>query len=180
MPCLTTVFSFFLFIDLHFQGAEAEQKMYFGDDIDTGEDKKKSGIIVVESLSNIRTVASLTLEETRAEQYCIALQEEDPAPLRSNFVKGVTTGIGPLFQYSSFGLLFWAGGTFIANHPTLYTFRGFNISMFTLIFGLSGVAAAAQGATDRPKALLAAQRTFDLIERRSEIDPLSQEGKKDI
>lgn len=161
-------------------GAEAEQNMYFGEDIDTGEDEKKSGIIVVESLSNIRTVASLTLEETLAEQYRVALRQEDPVPLRSNFVKGVMTGIGPFFQEAAIGLLFWTGGELLANHPTLYTSRGYFLSLFTLLFAVSGTAAAAQGATDRPKALLAAQRTFDLIERRSEIDPLSQEGKKDI
>jgi hypothetical protein len=37
-----------------------------------------------------------------------------------------------------------------------------------------------QGATDRDKAKEAAERIFDLIERKSEIDPLSEEGKKDV
>jgi hypothetical protein len=42
------------------------------------------------------------------------------------------------------------------------------------------MAAAAQGATDRSKALAAAERIFDLMDRTSEIDPLSTEGKKNV
>jgi hypothetical protein len=37
-----------------------------------------------------------------------------------------------------------------------------------------------QGATDREKAKDAAERIFDLIERKSDIDPLSEEGKKEV
>ena len=43
---------------------------------------------------------------------------------------------------------------------------------------LSGTAAAAQGATDRGKANAAAQRIFELVDRKSSIDPLSEGGKK--
>eukprot|EP00536_Pseudo-nitzschia_multiseries_P017972 jgi/Psemu1/227243/e_gw1.1993.2.1 len=160
-------------------GAEAEQRMYMGEDMDTGDDDgKSSGIIVIESLSNIRTVASLSLEDARSKQYAVALHNEDPTPVKSNWIKGLWTGIGPLFQQLSFALLFWWGGWLIANFPRLYTSRGFLISMFSLLFSLSGLAAAAQGATDRTKALAAAERTFDLIERKSEIDPLSTKGKE--
>eukprot|EP00536_Pseudo-nitzschia_multiseries_P008603 jgi/Psemu1/325283/estExt_fgenesh1_pg.C_2200020 len=161
------------------KGAEAEQRMYMGEDMDTGDDDgKSSGIIVIESLSNIRTVASLSLEDARSKQYAVALHNEDPTPVKSNWIKGLWTGIGPLFQQLSFALLFWWGGWLIANFPRLYTSRGFLISMFSLLFSLSGLAAAAQGATDRTKALAAAERTFDLIERKSEIDPLSTKGKE--
>jgi ATP-binding cassette subfamily B (MDR/TAP) protein 1 len=52
--------------------------------------------------------------------------------------------------------------------------------MFSLLFSLSGMGFAMQGITDREKAKAAANRVFDLIERKSEIDPLSEEGKKDI
>lgn len=161
-------------------GAEAEQKMYFGEEDVSDEDEKTSGIIVIESLSNIRTVASLSLEDSRSEQYAEALREEDPSPLRTNSMKGLTAGLGPLFQQLCFALLFWWGGWLISNHPNLYSSRGFFISMFSLLFSLSGMAAAQQGATDRTAALSAAERTFDIMERKSQIDPLSTEGKKDV
>lgn len=72
-------------------GAEMEMKMYYGEDEVSDEDeldKNSPGGIVIESLSNIRTVASLTLEDQRAEEYARALAKEDPHPVKSNFVKG--------------------------------------------------------------------------------------------
>jgi ATP-binding cassette subfamily B (MDR/TAP) protein 1 len=161
-------------------GAEAEQRMYMGEDESSDEDEKNSGVIVIESLTNIRTVASLSLEASRSEQFAEALHKEDPKPLWTNFMKGASSGLGPLFQEWCFALLIWWGGWLITNHPNLYSSRGFVISMFSLLFSLSAMATAAQGATDRSAALSAAQRTFDLMERESQIDPLSIEGKKNV
>jgi hypothetical protein len=39
---------------------------------------------------------------------------------------------------------------------------------------------AAQNATDRKKAKEAARRIFELIDRQSAIDPLSDEGRKTV
>ena len=66
------------------------------------------------------------------------------------------------------------------NHPRLYGIRDFLISMFSLLFSLSGMGFAMQGATDRGKAKAAAARVFELIDRKSQIDPLSEEGRKDV
>jgi ABC-type bacteriocin/lantibiotic exporter with double-glycine peptidase domain len=142
------------------------------------DDEKTSEMIAIESLSNIQTVASLSLEARCSEQYANALHQEDPTPLRTNFIKGVLSGVGPLCQEWSFALLFWFGIWLINEHPNLYTNRGFVISVFSLLFALSDMTAAQQGGTDRSAALSAAERTFDLIERQSQIDPLSTEGKK--
>jgi len=49
-----------------------------------------------------------------------------------------------------------------------------------LLFGLEGIGFAAQGATDRDKAKQAANRIFELTDRHSAIDPLSEMGNKDI
>lgn len=72
-------------------GAEMEMAMYYGED--EGDDKvidaSSPGGIVIEVLSNIRAVASLTLEEERASTYKAALEREDPHPLRSNVTKGM-------------------------------------------------------------------------------------------
>jgi hypothetical protein len=71
-------------------GAEMEMKMYMGDDEgdDAHLDEHSPGGIVIETLSNIRTVASLTLEEKRAADYLQALKDDDPRPVRTNMVKG--------------------------------------------------------------------------------------------
>jgi hypothetical protein len=77
-----------------------EMRTYIGEDeVDDKEmDEHSPGGIVHESLSNIRTVASLTLEAERSDEYDAALVAEDPNPVRSNLLKGSLSGIG---QYVS-------------------------------------------------------------------------------
>jgi hypothetical protein len=52
------------------------------------------------------------------------------------------------------------------------------MSLFGLMLSLTGLAAAMSGLTDAEKAKEAAVRIFELMERESEIDPLSEGGKK--
>ena len=72
-------------------GAAVEMQMYMGDDEgDTNVediDKTSAAGIVVESLLNIRTVASLTLEKRRCKEFVDALHREDPTPFRTNAIK---------------------------------------------------------------------------------------------
>jgi hypothetical protein len=77
----------------------------------------------------------------------------------------------------SMSLMFFFGGWLLDRLPDEYTFRDYLISLFALFFSLYGLAIAAQGAVNREKAKLAAQRIFDLMDRKSAIDPLSKDGK---
>ena len=81
-------------------GALAEMKLYMGEDEGDANDdhKHSSSQIAIESISNIRTVAALGLEEDKAGEYSRALAEEDPSPMRSNFIKGSSSGLGMLVQ----------------------------------------------------------------------------------
>jgi ABC-type multidrug transport system fused ATPase/permease subunit len=80
-------------------GAEMEMKLYFGEDEGAvDEDMNSPGGIVVETLVNIRTVASLNIEKARSAQYVKALKAADPAPVKSNFIKGCATGVGQFIQ----------------------------------------------------------------------------------
>jgi hypothetical protein len=76
--------------------------------------------------------------------------------------------------------MFWWGGWLLLNFPDTFVYRDFLFSMFSLLFGLEGIGVAVQGATDRVKAKLAAKRIFELADRQSAIDPLSEEGLKNI
>lgn len=73
---------------------------------------------------------------------------------------------------------FWWGGWLMYKYPDKFDFNSFLISMFTLLFSLFALGAAAQGATDKKKAEAAAGRLFYLINRESANDPLDIEGKK--
>lgn len=59
-----------------------------------------------------------------------------------------------------------------------YETRDYFIAVFGLMVSLPGLAVAISGLTDAGEALAATVRIFDLIERPSEIDPLSDGGKK--
>jgi hypothetical protein len=83
-------------------------------------------------------------------------------------------------QMWGIALMFWWGGWLLFNYPSVYSFRDFLISRFTLLFALSGLTIAAEGAVDRNKAKLAAARIFELTDRQSLIDPLNTEGKIEV
>lgn len=162
-------------------GAHMEMKMYMGED-DGAEAPKEgedtSGGIVVETLLSIRTVASLAIESMRSKEYVDALKREDPASTKTNLKKGLASGVGFLIQFWSMGLMFYWGGYLISNYPDVYGFRGYLISMFSLLFSLSGLSVAIMGATDKVKAKIAAERIFTLMDRVSPINSLSDDGKK--
>jgi hypothetical protein len=73
-------------------------------------------------------------------------------------------------------LMFWFGG-WLLSESQKYTFRDFIISMMALFFSIYGLTVAFEGATDRTKAKLAAERIFTLSDRKSSIDPLHEGGQ---
>lgn len=163
-------------------GAEMEMRTYLGEDEgDANEIKEHSpGGIVIETLNDIRTVASLTLEEERAHDFATALASEDPHPVRSKLLKGSGSGLGQFTQMWGFGLMFFFGGWLLNEHPDDLTYRDYLIAMFAFMFSLYGLAAAFEGTADREKAKAAAARIFEIIDRESAIDPLTDQGKKDV
>jgi ATP-binding cassette subfamily B (MDR/TAP) protein 1 len=162
-------------------GAYMEMKMYIGEDAaadDKMQGENSSGSIVVETLMSIRTVAALSIERMRSSEYERAINLESPSSLKSNAMKGFASGLGVFIQFWGIGLMFWWGGYLLNTYPTVYDFRGYLISLNSLLFSLSGLSVAIIGATDSAKAKLAAVRIFKLIDRQSPIDSLSEEGKK--
>ena len=72
--------------------------------------------------------------------------------------------------------MFYFGSWLLMNRG--YTSRDYFISLFGLMLSLTGLASAMSGLTDADKAKAAAVRIFELTERVSEIDPLSDDGYK--
>jgi len=124
----------------------------------------------------MKSIASLCLEQIKLKEYGDALKAEDPRPLLNNFLKGCGFGLGQFFQFWGIALMYWFGAWVLHNNPDTYTFTDFVVSMFALFFSLYGLTVALEGATDRKRATLAADRIFDLIDRKSAIDPLSDSG----
>jgi len=163
-------------------GAEMEMRTYLGEDEGDANqiDEHSPGGIVIATLADIRTVASLTLEPERAEEYARALTKEDPHPVRNNIVKGGGSALGQFTQMWGFGLMFFFGGWVLDEHSDEFTYREYLIALFAFMFSLYGLSAAFEGTADREKAKAAAFRIFEVIERQSLIDPLTDEGKKQV
>jgi ATP-binding cassette subfamily B (MDR/TAP) protein 1 len=75
-------------------------------------------------------------------------------------------------------LQLWFGGWLLFNYPGTFSFNDFTISMFALLFSLFGLGAAFQGVSDRKETEASAGRIFYLLDRKSEIDPLGEDGLK--
>jgi len=154
-------------------GSMMQMKMMWGEDEglpEKQEDVSGPGAIVVETLLNIRTVASLTIENMRSKEYKEALEKTNQSSFLSNVLKECLVALGFLFQQWACGFLFWWGSWVLLNYEGIFTFRDFMISMFSLLFSMIGVSAASMGATDKTKAKEAAQRIFSLIENEGAIN----------
>eukprot|EP00804_Cyclotella_cryptica_P026750 CCRYP_007966-RK/>CCRYP_007966-RK protein AED:0.12 eAED:0.12 QI:257/1/1/1/0.86/0.82/23/169/1460 len=158
-----------------------EMKRFLGEDEGAGDSEdgrdSPSGIIV-ETLLNIRTVSALTLEEQRFQDYERALAKSEGNLVKESLISGSLAGLGIGIQQWVNAVQFYWGGWLMYTYPNAFDFESFLISMFSLLFSLFAIGAAAQGATDKPKAEAAAGRLFYLMNRKSEIDPLNPDGKK--
>jgi ATP-binding cassette, subfamily B (MDR/TAP), member 1 len=136
------------------------------------------GAILVETLANIRTIASLTLERTRLNDFEKAIEQSEQNLQYNAFVTGLVGGSHvALMQYVN-ALQFWFGGWLLYNMQDEYTFRDFLIANFSLLLSLFGLGSAFQDVSDRKEVEKSASRLFYLLDRCSSIDPLSTDGKK--
>lgn len=139
---------------------------------------KSSGGIMVETLLNMRTVSALALEEKRFEAFQTAVQEAEKGALCECFSAGVVSGIGMFIQRFTNALLYFWGGYLLIHHPDQYGFHDFLIAQFAFLFSSFGLAAAFQDMDDRAEVEESAKAIFSILDRRSQIDPLSEEGKR--
>jgi len=157
-----------------------EMKQMYGEDEgdeNAKEEAESPGGIVVETLLNIGTVAALTMEEERYGRFEEALKQSEENYVRAGFHLGSLAGISMFVQQWINALQFWFGGWLLFKYPSKYTLNDFLISNMAILFALFGLGAAFQDISDRKQTENSASRIFYLIDKQSEIDPLSEEGK---
>jgi ATP-binding cassette subfamily B (MDR/TAP) protein 1 len=127
-----------------------------------------------EAAENIRTVASLGMEEHIMGSVERSLEAPRSAAVRIAVTNGVAQGLLQFIIFSSYGLVFLVGAEFIKlgllEQEAL--FRCF----FVLAFSALSSANAAEFAGDQGKAESAKRGAFALFARRSKIDPQSDGG----
>jgi ATP-binding cassette, subfamily B (MDR/TAP), member 1 len=132
--------------------------------------------VVVETLLNMRTVSALVLEERRFQNYVDALNNSEPNYQKDAFIGGSTAGFALFIQQWVNALQMWFGGWLMINQG--YTFNDFLVANFAILFSLFGLGSAFTGISDRAEVEKSAGRVFYLLDKQSEIDPVSKDGKK--
>jgi ATP-binding cassette subfamily B (MDR/TAP) protein 1 len=149
------------------------------DNGDSAQDELNSpGGILVETLLNIRTVSALTLEEQRSKDFERAISSSHSGYVCDGLMAGLTGGLSMFIQQWTNALQMWFGGWVLFHYQGVFSFNDFLISMFAILFSLFGMGSAFNGLSDRKETELSAGRIFYLLDRKSQIDPLSEEGKK--
>lgn len=126
----------------------------------------------------MRTVSALVLEDRRFKNYEEALMQAEPRYRYDAFMAGLTGGLSLFIQQWVNALQFWFGGWLLIHFQSEFTFNDFLIAQFSILFSLFGLGSAFTNISDRSEVEKSAGRVFYLLDRESEIDPLSTEGKK--
>jgi ATP-binding cassette subfamily B (MDR/TAP) protein 1 len=159
-----------------------EMKQMLGEDEadhngDSAQDELNSpGGILVETLLNIRTVSALSLEEQRSKDLERAISSSQSSYIRNGLMSGLAGGASMFIQQWINALQMFFGGWVLFHFQGVFSFNDFLVSNFAILFSLFGLGAAFNGLSERKETELSAGRIFHLLDRKSNIDPLSEEG----
>ncbi|NXX41749.1 MDR1 protein, partial [Tricholaema leucomelas] len=137
---------------------------------------EEAGRIATESVENIRTVASLTREETFYERYITSLDGPYRLALTKAPFYGFTYGVSQSAEFFINAAVFRFGAWLIAH--CLSNFENVFIVFSSIVFAAMNVGQSTSLAPDFGKAKASAQRIFQLLDRKPVIDSYSEEGEK--
>ncbi|KAI3790865.1 hypothetical protein L2E82_04252 [Cichorium intybus] len=132
--------------------------------------------VVEQTISSIRTVASFTGEKQAIANYDKSLKKAYRAGVQEGLVAGIGSGIFMLSVFCCYSLAIWYGGRLIIEKG--YT-GGQVINIMTAVFLSSfSLGQASPCMTAFASGRVAAFKLFQVIYRKSEIDPYDTSGQK--
>eukprot|EP00475_Leptophrys_vorax_P008988 TRINITY_DN1588_c0_g1_i1.p1 TRINITY_DN1588_c0_g1~~TRINITY_DN1588_c0_g1_i1.p1 ORF type:complete len:1318 (-),score=422.18 TRINITY_DN1588_c0_g1_i1:240-4193(-) len=142
-----------------------------------GEDKTDadSSRVISEAFGAIRTVRSFNMEESTLDNYGVQLDKFAKIEARNGFVFGFFFGLSQFILFATFGAALWFSGYLIDQGKSTFSnsFQAFYVMTFTFM----SMGEMNQLSPDIQKAKTAAMSIFALIERKSAIDPSSEDGE---
>ncbi|XP_049836069.1 multidrug resistance protein homolog 49-like [Schistocerca gregaria] len=139
-----------------------------------------AGATVEEVLSSIRTVMAFGGQEKEVERYKERLHAAETTGIRRGFFSGLGGGVMWFIIYSSYALAFWYGVELIINSremgDTEYTPAVLVIVLFGVLAGAVNMGMASPHLEAFAMARGSAAAIFKVLNRRPEIDSLSEEG----
>uniref|UniRef100_H2ZPC0 Bile salt export pump n=1 Tax=Ciona savignyi TaxID=51511 RepID=H2ZPC0_CIOSA len=168
------------FIPFLVLGGLLEMQLVMGAEEKEGEAYEEAGQIAGEAINNIRTVASLTKEQTIYELYT----EKLTGPLKNNHLQEIdtqgnsdrdlATGYSQCVIYFAYAAVFRLGIELVFTYEMTYE-NVFKV-LTAVIFGAMAVGQNSSFAPDYAEAKVSARRMFALFDRKPEIDVYSDKG----
>ncbi|XP_075697538.1 ATP-dependent translocase ABCB1-like isoform X2 [Rhinoderma darwinii] len=137
---------------------------------------EEAGRISTEAVENIRTVVSLTREETFYDKYNESLSGPYKDSLAKAPLYGFTYAVSQSINFFVNAAVFRFGAWLIAHCYT--QFENVFIVFSAIIFAAMNVGQSTSLAPDFGKARVSAQRMMKLLERKPAIDSYSEDGEK--
>jgi len=138
---------------------------------------EKSAKVAVESINNIRTVAGLRCENNIYEEYAAALEKPSKNSKRNAHVRGLIYGFANSFIFYAYGLCFYYGAWLLINVPGSIEspFTIWKVAIAVLSGGMM-VGMSFSSLMDIQTLFLAAEKIFDVLDRKSKIDTNASAG----
>jgi ATP-binding cassette subfamily B (MDR/TAP) protein 1 len=134
------------------------------------------GTVAEEVISSIRNATAFGTQDKLAKQYEVHLAEAEKWGIKQQVILGMMVGAMFGIMFSNYGLGFWMGSRFLVDKE-VNVGQVLTVLMAILIgsFSLGNVAPNGQAFTN---GVAAAAKIYSTIDRRSPLDPYSDEGKK--
>eukprot|EP00731_Ephydatia_muelleri_P002337 Em0001g2337a len=126
---------------------------------------ENAGKLAVDSIQNIRTVASLSVERVFSDLYKAESKKPYIKALGNSFVYGFTYGFSQGALFIGYIIAFRFGAYLVTHPNNKLTFDEVFVVLFALVFGAMAAGQAGAFAPNYAKARLSANRIFALLDR---------------
>ncbi|TKY61652.1 ABC transporter B family member 11 [Spatholobus suberectus] len=146
------------------KGSSADAKMMY----------EEASQVANDAVGSIRTVASFCAEEKVMELYRKKCEGPMKAGIRQGLISGTGFGVSFFLLFSVYATNFYAGARFVEAGKASFSdvFRVF----FALTMASIGISQSSSLAPDSKKAKIATVSIFNIIDRKSKIDPSDESG----
>ncbi|KAJ1687409.1 hypothetical protein LUZ63_018799 [Rhynchospora breviuscula] len=131
--------------------------------------------VASDAISSIRTVASFCAEKNIMETYNCKCEASMNQGVRTGWVSGLGFGFSFLMLYLTLALCFYVSGKFVDQGKT--TFMEVFKIFFALVLATGSISQTSALGSDSAKARDSAISIFEIVDRKSKIDPTSEEGQ---
>ncbi|KAJ3670706.1 hypothetical protein LUZ60_008132 [Juncus effusus] len=152
----------------------AQVKFLKGFSADAKEMYEEASQVASDAVSSIRTVASFCAEKRVMDTYDRKCHASMNQGVRTGWVGGLGFGFSFLMLYLTYALCFYVGAKFVNEGKATFTevFKVF----FALVLATIGISQTSAMGSDSAKARDSAVSIFEIIDKKSKIDPSSDEG----